>query len=154
MPGRKMLSRHWMLVLLLSAFGCSPPGPAAPPGVTIVAAGGQVLFQGAPAADADIVFLNEQANISATAKSGSDGRFQLTTLVSHDGAAVGSHKVAIRKVEVIDKTPPGLDVTAGQHAPPPEIKWLIPEKYSDFAKSDLKAEVNSAGPNDFKFDLK
>ncbi len=66
----------------------------------------------------------------------------------------GPQVVSIRRVDVIDKTPKDVDVSAGGVALPPEIKWIIPEKYSIPAKSGLTADVTESGPNDFKFDLK
>ena len=87
-------------------------------------------------------------------KTDSTGHFHLTTHIEKDGVVAGPQVVSIRRVEVIDKTPKDVDLSAGGVALPPEIKWIIPEKYSIPTKSGLTADVTESGPNEFKFDLK
>ena len=120
----------------------------------VVKATGTVTYKGDPVEGAEVTFNNPSANYSGTAKTDSSGRFTLSTFGKNDGVVPGKQLVAIRRVEVIDKTPPNVDVSAGGAALPPEIRWLIPQKYSDFKKSGLTAEVTEGGKNDFTFDLK
>ena len=35
----------------------------------------------------------------------------------------------------------------------PEAKYVIPKEYEDPEKSKIEAEVTTAGPNEFKFNL-
>jgi hypothetical protein len=115
---------------------------------------GTVLYQGKPIEGAEVTFTDKAGTSTGVGKTDSSGQFYLTTHIEKDGAVAGPQIVSIRRVEVIDKTPKDVDVSAGGVALPPEIKWIIPEKYSIPAKSGLTAEVTEAGPNDFKFDLK
>lgn len=119
----------------------------------VVPASGVVLYQGQAIAGAEVTFNNEAAKTTGSAKTDDSGRFVLSTFGKHDGVVPGPQIVAIRRVDVIDKTPPGVDVSAGGKALPPEIRWIIPKKYSDPSKSGLTADVSTSGPNEFKFEL-
>jgi hypothetical protein len=136
-------------MLLPQLIGCSGTDPNLP---KVVPTSGVVSYQGKPVEGADITFNNEAAGITGTGKTDSLGRFVLSTFGDGDGVVPGRQVVAIRRVDVIDKTPPGADdMVAG---PPPEIRWIIPEKYSIPTKSGLTADVSESGPNKFTFDLK
>ena len=115
---------------------------------------GTVTYQGKAIEGADVTFTNTQANSTGTGKTDSSGRFTLTTHLQDDGVVAGAQAVSIRRVDVIDKTPKDVDVSAGGKALPPEITWIIPEKFSIPTKSSLTANVTDSGPNHFKFDLK
>ncbi|QDT55104.1 hypothetical protein Pan44_31460 [Caulifigura coniformis] len=143
------------LLLFLCVAGCSSSDPDAklnrPSRVPV---SGVVTFKGRPIADADVTFMNETANTTGTGRTDSEGQFALTTFRDLDGAVPGDQKVAIRRVDVVNKTPEDVDVSAGGVAVPPEIHWIVPEKYSDLRKSGLTASVTEAGPNHFEFALK
>ncbi len=142
-------------LLLMIIAGCRAGDPDAklnrPARVPVT---GVVTFKGRPIADADVTFSNETSNTTGTARTDSYGRFELTTFRDRDGAVPGPQKVSIRRVDVINKTPPEVDVSAGGVAIPPEIRWIVPEKYADLKKSGLTASVTEAGPNHFEFALK
>lgn len=143
----------WCALVLLSLVGCAKSqGDANRP--KVVPASGTVTYQGKTVEGAEVTFNNSKAKLTGTAKTGADGKFKLSTFDIGDGVAPGRHAVGIRRVDVIDKTPPGVDVSAGGQAIPPEIRWLIPQKYADPATSGLTAEVSESGPNEFRFDLK
>jgi len=57
-----------------------------------------------------------------------DGSYQLTT-IDQDGAPPGWYRVRVDAAEVVDIKNPYV------------TKWLVPEKYIDFAKSGLLVEV-------------
>ena len=132
--------------------GCSNSGSGSH--LPTVKATGTVRYQGQPVADADVTFNNQAAGQTGTAKTDSAGRFSLSTFGKDDGVVPGEQKVAIRRVDVIDNTPPGVDVSAGGQSVPPTIRWLVPEKYSNAATSGLSVEVKDGEVNDFPFDLK
>ena len=74
----------------------------------------------------------------ASGRIGGDGRFTLTTTVSGDGCAVGTHPVAI---------------LAGESLTPETMKWHAPEKYADVKTSNLTVTIT--GPtDDLKIELK
>jgi len=115
---------------------------------------GTVLYQGKPVENATVTFINDVAQKSAYAVTDKNGVFQLMTFEKGDGAIQGEQRVAVRRVNIVDKTPPGLDLAAGGVAPPPEITWIVPEKYSNAETSGLTAHVIESGKNDFTFDLR
>ena len=109
----------------------------------------------------------EAGSEAATGKTDDSGRYQLATFVSNDGTLRGKCQVMIAKYEQqgaqgaagagggsevaipedAGYAPPG-DVDAV--APPP--KNLLPEKYADYTRSGLTAEVVAGEntPKDFK----
>jgi hypothetical protein len=153
MRTRAFLQRAALLLLCGAALaaGCSKKGGHRP---KVVRAGGLVLYRGAPVEEAVITFTNPEANASAYAKTGPDGRFQLTTFGHEDGAVPGRHKVAVSKVEVTRKAPPGMDYSTTSAGPPPdERKHLLPERYSRPDTSELEVEVKEGEKNDFTLRL-
>jgi hypothetical protein len=140
-------------VALLVFIGCGAGGASGdhPPTVKVT---GTVRYQGQPIEGAEVSFNNPEANYTGTAKTDAAGKFALSTFGKEDGVVPGKQLVSIRRVDVIDKTPPGVDVTAGGKSVPPEYHWIIPQKYSAFGTSGLTAEVTEGGPKDFPFDLK
>ena len=154
----KMFRRIFVLALgclgTISIFGCSGGQAENPNWPKRFKTTGTVTYQGKAIEGADVTFTNTQANSTGTGKTDSSGRFTLTTYVQNDGVIVGPQVVSITRVDVIDKTPKDVDVSAGGKALPPEITWIIPEKFSIPTKSGLTSNVTESGPNDFKFDLK
>jgi len=140
-------------VALLALAGC---GQADSSGdhPHVVKVTGTVRYQGKAVEGAEVTFNNTTANSTGTAKTDSSGRFALSTFGKEDGVIPGKQLVSIRRVDVIDKTPPDVDVTAGGKSVPLEYHWIIPQKYSAFGTSGLTADVTEGGPNDFPFDLK
>lgn len=124
-------------VCLLLAAGCGDGRPDTVP------ATGTVTYHEQPVADAQVVFMAEGAR-PASAKTDAAGKFVLGTFVPGDGAVVGEHRVTIAKSE---KANPNDD------SPYPEMKSVIPSRYSNPASSPLTATVKPGDPNDFQFDL-
>ena len=114
---------------------------------------GSVTYKGKAIEGAEVTFKNFEKKATAIGKTDSGGRFELSTYTDKDGAVSGAQAVTIRRVNVVDKTPKDVDLSAGGKALPPEITWIIPEKFSIDGKSGLTAEVKEEGSNDFKFDL-
>jgi hypothetical protein len=93
------------------------------------------------------------------------GAYTLTTSVKGDGAVVGKHKVTIQAVTVgpmiaVDMpAPKSLDEESemarknkGRPLIPGEVKFVVPERYSNPKTTDLEREV-AAQPNTIDFDL-
>lgn len=115
----------------------------------------QVTYKGQPLVGATVTMTNTAANSSGIGTTGADGSCSLTTFNPGDGVVPGSQVVAIRKVEVIDRSKPGVDYGAtNETPPPPEERWHTPRRYADAVKSGLTAEVTAGGKNTFVFELK
>ena len=136
------------------SLGCSSGQMENPDWPERYAASGTVTWQGKPVEGADVTFMSDSGNSTAVGKTDSAGRFVLTTHVDGDGAVAGPQKVAVRRVNIVDKTPKDVDLSAGGVALPPEITWIVPEEFSNPATSGLTAVVNEDGPNEYTFDLK
>ena len=117
--------------LLGLVVGCGGPG--------VAPVEGTVTFKGEPLKEGTILFHPEKGRPAAGKIR--DGKIvEVTTETLNDGVPVGRVRVAIQAITNADK----MD---GPH------KSLIPEKYGEADKSELKAEI-TAGKNDLKFDLK
>jgi hypothetical protein len=145
----------WLLILVVSAGlgGCGqklPPGARPTKKATVT-----VLYKGAPVEGAVVTFVNQEGDpAAANGKTDAQGKAIMKTYVEGDGAVLGLHKVMISKIEAVGGQT--VDVDSPQYdpnAPPPTMKYLLPQKYSYLA-SGLTAEVKESGPNDFTFDLK
>ena len=137
-----------------SLIGCSGGQAENPDWPKRYPVSGTVTYQGKPIEGAEVTFTSRIGTSTGAGKTDSSGRFKLTTHIEGDGVVAGPQVIAIHRVNVVDKTPKDVDVSAGGVALPPEITWIIPEKYSISSKSGLTANVTETGPNDFKFDLK
>ena len=100
-----------------------------------------------------------------------EGRFELSSFGTNDGALLGKHTVTVGKADLsaegtIDAKAlqesgyagggmPGYDaMMGGGKGAKIEVKSQIPDRYADKKTSDLEAEVMDDGKNDFTFDLK
>ncbi|QEL15936.1 hypothetical protein [Limnoglobus roseus] len=119
-----------LVVVFLSLVGCSDGGPKVVPVSGIVTIDGQPLTYGH-------IQVLPTGWRPASSRIGSDGRFMLTTTVSGDGCAVGTHPVAI---------------LAGESISTEATKWHAPKKYADSKTSNLTVTIT--GPtNDLKVEL-
>jgi len=142
------------LVLALLLLGCGstklPPGARPTKKVTVT-----VTYKGAPVEGANVTFVNQEGDPApANGRTNAEGKAQLKTYIEGDGAVVGHHKVIIEKSESVGGNNADQDSPQyNPNAPPPTVKYLVPQKYSNLA-SGLTAEVKDSGPNEFTFDLK
>lgn len=119
-------------VLSLSALaGCGKPGFASAEGI--------VTLDGNPLADATVVFSAPGLPL-ATARTDSDGEFQMTT-GSINGIKPGEYAVSVTAFE---KSP-----TTGKPIP----KLATPQKYAKAESSNLKVVINDEGNDDITLDL-
>ena len=155
---RSPMSRFAFLLLCLAAglnaVGCGPKLPAgARPTKKVTVT---VMYKGAPVEGANVTFVNQTGDpAAANGRTGQDGKAKLKTYVEEDGAVLGAHKVMIEKSESVGGSTASQDSAEyNPNAPPAVTKYLLPQKYSNYANSGLTAEVTEAGPNEFTFDLK
>ena len=97
---------------------------------------GTVTLDGKPVENISVVFQPEAPD-QATSRgtSNAEGKFSLMYNRDAAGAVPGKHKV---RFAVMDADATGL----------------LPEKYTNTAKSGMTADVKQEGPNEFQFDLK
>ena len=131
-------ARTWLAAGLLLYSGCGGSG------LNLAPVEGVVTLNGAPVADAGVLFKPAQGPF-AMGVTDAEGRFTLTT-ANEEGALIGDHKVAISKVETLTKYRPGNPM------PIYETKALIPQKYFNAATSTLTASVVD-DDNEFEFKL-
>jgi hypothetical protein len=152
------------MVLQFLTAGCSngPPPPKTYP------VSGTVLYKGLPVAGASVAFLGDQNTRPALGRTDVNGKFDLTTIESGDGAAAGTYKVTVSKAVAPKSTPAASSGTASmeEHAnrakergsePPKDESGstsLLPEKYAQGATTDLSFEVKATGTNNFPIELK
>ena len=131
LAGRARLTAGAALAALVGLTGCGEGGPK------IVPVSGIVLIDGQPLTYGHIQVIPTGWR-PASGRIGGDGRFTLTTTVSGDGCAVGTHPVAI---------------LAGESLTPETMKWHAPKRYADIATSGLTVTIT--GPtDDLKIELK
>ena len=118
---------------------------------------GKVTYHGAPVTEATVAFLCDGASRMAIGTTDASGVYQLTSYEDNDGAVVGQHVITVIKragshevpvvevpedyearVKAMDDVmlQSAQQTEAAEHAKP-----LIPEKYSDRNKTDLKRDV-------------
>jgi hypothetical protein len=145
MPRPLDITRRLSLALCLLFAGCgSDDAPE------LVEAGGIVNHNGAPLADAHVLFVPEAWGPPSIGKTGDDGRFNLTTN-AEPGATLGDHKVSIQAFEESGGAGAGETDESGEFSG--QHKSRIPFEYGNYELSGLTAEVTEDGDNDFKFDL-
>jgi len=132
-------------VALLIGAGCGGNSP--------VAVRGTVTLDGNPVEGAVVLFLPEgETGRQASGQTGPDGSFKLTTVAPNDGALRGKYKVVVQYSEGATGPPAGnvKDAMQGmekaQQAKKPPPKYVIPARYSDPDKTELRQEVPTDGP--------
>jgi hypothetical protein len=125
---------------LLAVSGCSDPLG----GVELGQVSGKVTLDGQPLAEAVVNFTPTDGKTKgSTGTTDASGNYTLRYITGYDGAAVGTHTVEIRKVEIIP-------ITGGEE-PEYEERQVVPAAYN--SKTELTAEVKP-GENTFDFPLK
>ena len=157
--GFVMLLRVALVGLMLFTAGCSRGEKLNR--LPVFKVRGVVTLKGNPIANADITFLNAEANRGAFGKTNEKGEYQLTTYTSFDGAVPGKHSVSIihtppvanMPVSVSSEDPAYVPPAIGQSTLPPAPKSNVPAKYADPATSGLIAVVNEDNENVVDFEL-
>lgn len=116
---------------------------------------GRITHQGNPVAEAKIMFQPDQGR-PATAVTGPDGAYRLTTFNDGDGAVLGPHRVTIQATRITGPEQPRSFEeemkNVGQSTGTPSVEWLVPEEYARIDSTPLKAEVHR-GDNEVNFEL-
>ncbi|MSR32422.1 MAG: hypothetical protein EXR99_13060 [Gemmataceae bacterium] len=144
----RLLFLFWPLALIL---GCGGPN------LSLVQ--GKVTCDGQPVAEGFIQFIPSEGKAAQGEIKG--GNYSLTTYRNGDGALVGDHKVVIHATSVGPSSyeePKSVEEeikkSRGQKIlVPGKVTWVVPEKYSLPASSDLTAKVKET-INQIDFNLK
>ena len=135
--------RRLLLLFVVFATGCGSKG--------IVPVSGKVTLDGAPLANATIVFSpiaapgSIDAGLSSTGKTNDKGEYTLKASDGSNGAAVGKHRVSVTVLVV--KSGDGDERPRGG----PPLVNKVPRKYSD--PTELTFEVLSGGTDKADFPL-
>lgn len=150
------------IMLLLIATGCdgSESETNRPPTHPVT---GVVTYQDSPVAGALITYRSTaggDAAYSAFGRTDAEGRYELTTFDSGDGAVTGEYIVTITKydvppppdepVELSEEEITQAEMAANTSTEPPKNE--LPQKYSSRESSDLRAAVKE-GANEIPFEL-
>ena len=123
--------------------------PTAPVKVT-------VKYNGKPLDGAIVTFISVDNPQPAVGTTDASGNCSITTYKTNDGAIVGINVITISKSEIDKKNikaPRPEDADLIGVTPTPNLKSLIPNKYSLPGSSGLKEEVKK-GQNTFTIELK
>ncbi len=151
-----------VVIVAIGLAGCSS-GDSLPDRVD---AGGTVTYNGEPVAGAQVVF-RVQGGKAATAVTGEDGRFILSTFGQQDGAIPGEHTATVVKTAKVEVDDPSSDPSnadtmeeamnasakAAAEGDAPTAKSLIPARYGNPETSELRFTVSATGSNDFSIKL-
>lgn len=112
---------------------------------------GVVTYKGEPVTDAAVSFMMDGAPRAAAGRTDDEGRFQLTTFDTNDGAPIGTHKVTVAKVAAAPSVPMSVKDLAEKGAPKAP-KGAIPLKYADPQKTPLQYTIEE-GSNEKEIEL-
>ena len=133
------------ILIAVSLIGCGGSGAK----LSTVKVTGIVTLDGAPVADASLIFVpkTQGQGHSASGRTDADGRYQLTTPDGKAGAGTtpGEYRVAITKTELDSDAPP-----SDRGAP---VRNLIPTRYAQASSSGLTATVKEEKVNEINFEL-
>ena len=105
---------------------------------------GTVLLDGKPVAGAIITFqpIDGVNGKPGSALTDSNGYFEAQTFDPGDGLTEGTHRVAIKKTQMIDRAT-GKVVTEVTTDAPLKEDYLVPQKYSDFSSSKIDVNIQA-----------
>lgn len=136
---------------LVSLPACSSSDEWTAKRLKVYKAGGTVLLDGKPCAEAVVTFFSDTNTVSATGRTNAEGKFQLTTYNDGDGAVEGTHKATVVKREFVEEKTKYDSANERSVALIP--KELLPKKYMTPSTSGLSYTVATSGGNDFKIEI-
>jgi hypothetical protein len=124
--------RLFLLVPLVVLAGCGR-------GPVMVPVSGVVTLDGAPVADANVMFAPRGDGRPAEGKTDAAGKFSLTTEKPNDGAMEGDYEVTVTGVRTVGAVA-NPDGTSGDISQVRE-EWFLPKKYARRDSSGLTQKV-------------
>lgn len=152
-----------VICAVVSLFGCGGGNDFA----DTVVVSGIVTMDGDPVPDARVTFIatGKGSGRGANGVTDKDGKYQLTTFNTNDGAMPGVYAITITQQDANDSDDSDLSDgeasgaayeaemdNAGSDAGM-EIESKLPKKYADVATSGLERTVAESGKNEFNFEL-
>lgn len=134
-----------LLISLTLLAGCSRSA-----GPTLVEAGGTILVNGAPLADARLEFVKTDTGALSFAQTDEQGRFALRHSHGRMGAEPGRYRVAVYQPGKLLPVPKDWQPQSPDEGPPRGEEK--PLKMSD--GSPVEVEVTASGPNEFEIDFR
>jgi hypothetical protein len=147
-------------VVCMAILGCNRGGGGSS-GPPVYPVTGVVKLKGQPVVGADIIFSLKDGSASSFGRTDANGKYELTTRKSSDGALPGDYLVAISKTDdaaqaqtfVPQEDSKNYNPFVGKNPTPrPPPKSGIPEKYGNVKTSGLTARVGTE-KNTIDFDL-
>ncbi|MDR0608567.1 MAG: carboxypeptidase-like regulatory domain-containing protein [Planctomycetaceae bacterium] len=141
-------------LVLISTFllvGCQKNDPRKK---GLVPAGGTITYNGSPLAEATIVFTSKTNQQGAGALSGTDGKFELTTISNKDGVLPGEYTVFVQKELFENLSDEELLEHNRQGKPSAKPKSLIPDKYTNPANPIINITIPETGNKNILIELK
>lgn len=160
---RELLANTATMLVMCGAFATTGCGGGGPAPVKTDMVNGVVTLDGNPVAGAIVTFVPAQDGVgaSATGKTDEQGSYTLTAVGAGGGAEIGAgtlpgeYHVGVVKDEIANLA--SLDDANRQEGKPsnPEIEvtHVVPQRYNDPLKSELKVNV-TAGENNIPLELK
>ncbi len=110
---------------------------------------GQVLLDGEPLPQATVLFQpTAPEGKPGSAVTDDEGRFEVQTFDPGDGLTEGTHRVAIKKIAMVDKAG-NIVAEVGEPGSVTE-KNFVPKQFSDFEKSGLEITISANGENELE----
>lgn len=124
--------------------------------VAVYPVSGVVTMDGDPVAGATVTFSPKAGQPTAVGRTDAQGKYQLTTYESGDGAAPGEYAVLISKSDVgpVEEIAHGPDFESpAQHRAQQRGGSMLPAQYANAADTPLTATVAEGGENKIDFNL-
>jgi hypothetical protein len=105
---------------------------------------GRVLLDGKPEAGVTVTFqpADKETGKPGWAVTDENGNFKAQTFDPGDGLTEGTHRVALKKAQMIDRAT-GKVVTEVNSDAPLKEQHFVPERYNDFATSNIEVQIKA-----------
>jgi hypothetical protein len=114
---------------------------------------GRVLVGGMPEAGVTVTFQpTDQEGKPGWAITDDNGYFEAQTFDPGDGLTEGTHRVALKKAQMVDRAT-GKVVTEVTSDAPLKEQHFVPERYNDFSTSKIKVQIKAGRNNLEPFQL-
>ena len=146
---KNALQLSWLLLaaLMFSSAGCGDPAVDGRPPTYFTS--GQVLLDGEPVPEATVVFqpVDQPDGKPGFALTDAEGYFEAQTFEPGDGLTAGTHRVSIRKSQIVDKKTGEVVEVVGEPGLVKEVE-LVPKTYGNFKTSGLEARIKAEEENE------